>query len=316
MMYDMKKKLVLAFLSLGSIFFQIMANDSNYLQKVITTPVLRAQLADYIDHVLGYVNSRDFFGLADKIAVAYHPVSDEDFYEYLLNDIRTIKRGLSLFHRFRSLKQQKKIFAHQAKELLHDKAEIHGCLEIGTSGTYISSLKDYIPFSGSLYVANDKRRLTDMVEAFCYNPLNCFLSYNYFIPLRDYAPLKEKDIPGQSVEVVMCFFGLHQIPLKKLDAFIASLNRVLRSGGVLLIREYDAHTPDRYALIQAAETLYNLIAFEMSEFDVFQLRKANHYHGIQFWIDIVEQHGFKASSVRLIQKGDPTGNTMIRFTKK
>jgi len=98
-----------------------------------------------------------------------------------------------------------------------------------------------------------------------------------------------------------------------LDAYIQSLYRILKPGGILLLREHDAKDSDTHALIDAAHSLFNVIISQVS------LQKNQHelrnFKPLDSWIQLIESHGFETGKKRLRQQGDPTYNTMIRFEK-
>ena len=160
---------------------------------------------------------------------------------------------------------------------------------------------------------NSKQQLTDRVQAFSLNPFNNFLAYDTFIPLNNYEPILPNDIPDNSLDVCVCFIGLHHIPEEKIENFVASIARVLRPGGIFLLREHDAHNEDVKALVYAAHSLFN--ALVPNETVETELNEYRNFHELTYWIDILAQHGLEVGQERLLQDGDPTLNTMLTFTK-
>src|SRR3546814_4973322 len=100
---------------------------------------------------------------------------------------------------------------------------IDGCVEIGSTGRYVSELSKSLRVTGPIILMNDiapSYAPPDMMERGQISKLGRFL------PLNDYAPLAE-EIGTESVDLVSCLIGLHHAAPENLDGFVTSIRRVL-----------------------------------------------------------------------------------------
>src|SRR5262249_29869802 len=144
-----------------------------------------------------------------------------------------------LTHALPALKKQKREMARQTLELMGDRRAIDGYVEIGSTGRYISQLRKSVRFTGPIYITNDiapGNGMGDVMERGQLRPLGTF------IPL-DYQPLDSKGIRPESIDLVTSFIGLHHSPPELLDGFVRSIHRILRPGGMFIVRDHDAGTP-------------------------------------------------------------------------
>src|SRR4030095_870697 len=82
--------------------------------------------------------------------------SDEEIYKTVQQNLPKIKPFLSeLTLALPALKKQKKEMARQVLQLLGNKKQINGYLEIGSTGRYISELRKHISLSGEIFLTND-----------------------------------------------------------------------------------------------------------------------------------------------------------------
>lgn len=288
-------------------------NDDVHLYKIFSSQNLKNRFANFLDIILRQTSSTEFFDLVDKLNLDKQKKSDIEIYEILFNNIDTIKHGISIINQFKALHYQKGILSDQLKHLLKEVGKVSNVVEIGTPGTYISSIKNFLHVKDNIYVLNDAKKWTDYAQSFSFNPTTNFLIYDKFIPLNGYAEIKQNDIPDNCVDVVICLIGLHHIPENLLDGFIASINRILKPGGIFILRDHDCKDADVESLIYAAHSIYNVLMTK----ETIESEKAEYrnFKPLTFWIKLLEKHGFGCGSERLVQKGDPTINTMIKFTK-
>jgi SAM-dependent methyltransferase len=302
---------------LCQIHTQLYANSTSQksyeLYTVFSSPQLRQEFSQFLTNVLQQTSPEKFYTIIDEILSDGRKKNDKKIYKKILEKINAIKPMIPLVAQFTSLQNQKNILGNQAEELLKYRKIIDGCVEIGTPGTYATVLAKNIPFTSKLYVVNEKRNWTDSFQAFSFNPIKNFTAYDSFIALNNYEPILKKDIPDNSVDLVICFIGLHHIPLEKINTFIASIRRILRPGGVFLLRDHDCQNSELNSIIFTAHSIYNaLVIQETVENEQAEFRN---FQKLGYWISHLESHGFETSSERLLQEGDPTLNTMVKFTK-
>lgn len=287
-----------------------------YVKSVYDSVELRNKFAGFLDEVLRQVSSVEFFCTIDQIKRIDNPDSDTIWYEKLARWHKNNRLVVAThYSNLCALSHQKKILTKQAKEFFkdYDKNGIQGCLEIGTPATYINALSSKVNITGTVYALMEKQQFTDIIQSPSLNLFKKMVGYDIFLPLNDYAPITEEAIPSNSLDLIICYQGLHHIPKEKLAPFIASLHRILRPGGMLLVRDHDA-TSATLPLVYAAHEVFNIFSARLS-LDEEKLEYRN-FQPIDYWIDLVSHRGFVVGDKRLVQKGDPTINTMIACIKK
>ena len=236
--------------------------------------------------------------------------TDEEIYKTVQRGLPKIKPFLSEFTlALPALKKQKKEMARQVLQLLGNRTNINGYLEIGSTGRYISELRKHISLPGNIYLTNDIAPGNSPGDIFERGQLRKF---GTFIPLDDYTPIPATIIPNESVDLVTCHIGLHHCPHEKLGPYIQSIHRVLRKGGQFIMRDHDVKTPEMSTFVSVVHTVFNLglnISWEVDQKDFKSFKP------IDEWSKIISGFGFKDSGARILQDNDPSDNTLISLTK-
>jgi SAM-dependent methyltransferase len=234
--------------------------------------------------------------------------SDKEIYKDIQANLPKIKPFLSeLTLALPALKKQKKEMSNQVLQLLGDKTQIDGYLEIGSTGRYISELKNHIALTGNIFINNDIAPDYSVAEIMERGQIS---KIGTFFPLNNYQPIQE--IPAGSLDLITCHIGLHHCPPELLDGYIKSIHRILRKGGKFIIRDHDVKTPEMATFVSLVHSVFNLglgISWEQdsSEFKSFK--------SIDEWSKIITAQGFQDSGSRILQDNDPSDNTLISFSK-
>jgi SAM-dependent methyltransferase len=235
--------------------------------------------------------------------------TDEEIYKTIQSNLPKIKPFLSeLTLALPALKKQKKEMAKQVLELLGSKKNIDGYLEIGSTGRYISELRKHIHLSGNIFITNDIQPDNSVADIFERGQIK---KIGRFIPLT-YQPISHAEIQNESLDLVTCHIGLHHCPHKLLEGYIKSINRILRKGGMFIMRDHDVNTPEMATFVSLVHSVFNLglnISWETdsSEFKAFK--------SIDEWSSIISRYGFRDTGKRILQDKDPSDNTLIAFIK-
>jgi SAM-dependent methyltransferase len=234
--------------------------------------------------------------------------SDQEIYKNIQANLPKIKPFLSeLSLALPALKTQKKEMSNQVLQLLGDKMQIDGYLEIGSTGRYISELKNHIALTGNIFITNDIAPDYSIAEIMERGQIS---KIGTFFPLNNYQPIQE--IPAESLDLITCHIGLHHCPPELLEGYLKSIHRILRKGGRFIIRDHDVKTSEMATFVSLVHSVFNLglgISWEQdsSEFKSFK--------SIDEWSKIINAHGFQDSGSRILQDKDPSDNTLISFTK-
>jgi FAD/FMN-containing dehydrogenase/uncharacterized membrane protein YhaH (DUF805 family)/SAM-dependent methyltransferase len=235
--------------------------------------------------------------------------SDEEIYRYIQQRLPDIKPALAdVSYALPALKKQKEEMARQTLEILGDRKKISGYVEIGSTGRYVSELQDHIEIEEPIYVIHDAAPTNSPVDI---AERGGIAKIGTFLPLDDYAPLSA-EIADHSIDVVTCFIGLHHAPPAKLDAFVNSIHRVLRTGGVFIVRDHDVTTPQMDAFVSLAHTVFNAglgISWDVNE------RELRHFAPIDHWARYLNDRGFRDTGARILQAHDPSANTLMAFVR-
>lgn len=232
---------------------------------------------------------------------------DEAIYRHLQEKLPSIKPWLSeLTYALPSLAKQKREMARQTLDLLGERRAFDGYVEIGTPGRYVKTLRAQLRLTGEVVLVHDVApgfSPVDLVERGQWRPAG------RFVPLDDYAPLA---LPTASADLVTCFIGLHHAPPERLAAFVASIARVLRPGGIFILRDHDVTTPAMHAFVALAHAVFNAgLGLPWSE----NARERRHFAAIAEWSARVQAAGLVDGGRRLAQRHDPSDNLLVAFTK-
>jgi len=295
------------FLGLILVPFLLSSNQEDiYYQQVFSSDQGKQGIHDFFTNIFNALPSDAYYNLLEGI-MEYNPqANDEKIYSILVKSVLQIKPGFfdSMSRTLASLKVQKEEMVRQVVEMLPEQKKIDGYLEIGSPGRYVSTLKKHFELTNTIYCMNDSKKWTDAIERGTVTAPGKFITLTY-------DPILEEDIPSNSLDLVTCFIGLHHCPIKKLPAFIQSVRRVLKPGGMFIVRDHDA-TEDVYALVHLAHSTYNAGLGILLKDEIDEVRN---FQPLNYWINGVEQEGFKVLPARLLQKGDPTVNTLFAFAK-
>ncbi len=237
--------------------------------------------------------------------------TDEEIYQELCLRLRDIKPFLSDVRLgLPSLLKQKEEMVSQTLRLLKGKTAIQNYAEIGSVGRYISVLRKRISIKGSIYLINEKPGSyspPDIFERGGLSPIGKFVNMGY------YDPIPADQIPNGSLDLITCYIGLHHIPLEKLEPFIKSISDTLKRGGNFILRDHDVKTEEMHVFVSLVHTVFNAGLQETLETEKKDFKR---FRPITQWVDILSRHGLKESGERLLQKNDPTDNTLLIFTKE
>jgi FAD/FMN-containing dehydrogenase len=251
----------------------------------------------------------DRFHTLIKEACAAHQ-DDETIYSYIQQRLPGIKPFLAdLFYALPSLAKQKQEMLAQTLELIGDRRAINGYVEIGTTGRYLSVLRKHLRLHGPLVLVNDVPPTNSPVDIVERGRLGKLGDY---VPLDNYAPLSPVHIPDASADLVTCYIGLHHIDPPALNPFIDSIWRVLRPGGIFILRDHDATTPEMTVFVSLAHTVFNAGLGTSWEVNQKELRN---FVPVAEWSHRLTAAGFSDTGKRMLQQHDPSDNVLMAFVK-
>jgi FAD/FMN-containing dehydrogenase len=235
--------------------------------------------------------------------------NDEAIFRRLQRELPNIKPALAdVTLALPALFKQKKEMADQTLRLLGSVRQIHGYVEIGSTGRYISELRKRIKVTGPIALVNEFAPTNSPVDI---AERGSLLKIGSFVPLDDYNPLPVS-LADSSVELISCYIGLHHCPLEKLDAFVASICRVLKPGGIFILRDHDVTSPAMHTFVSLVHTVFNAGLHVTWEANQSELR---HFRSISEWVSNLGEHGLRYCGQRELQANDPSDNVLLAFTR-
>lgn len=282
-----------------------MSNTSEF-KTVFSDKVWSNKFYSFLEVIFHLYPEQKFHNLIDE--TTKEEKTDENIYKQIQTNLPKIKPFLSeLTLALPALKKQKKEMSNQVLQLLGDKKNINGYLEIGSTGRYISELRKHISLTGQVYITNDivpSNSIADIMERGQISKIGKFFSIN------NYQPISE--IQTESIDLITCHIGLHHCPHELLEGYIKSIHSILRKGGQFIMRDHDVKTPEMATFVSLVHTVFNLGLNATWEADHSEFKS---FKSIDEWSKILISYGFKDSGARILQDNDPSDNTLVSFTK-
>lgn len=236
--------------------------------------------------------------------------SDKDIYIDVQNKLNDITPFFSAFtYKLPALFKQKEEMAKQSLTLLGEGSTFDGYLEIGSLGRYLDYLEENVNINGSRYYSDGKTPSYSIVDMIDRGQITLGAEY---IQMTDYNTDYSKHIPSESLDLVTVYIGFHHCPIQLRNTFIGSINKVMRKGGKLILRDHDCTTDEQKVLVALAHDVFNMGTLESWEYNAEEIRN---FYSLEFICKFVEDIGFKFEKQTLFQKGDPTKNALMLFTK-
>jgi len=236
---------------------------------------------------------------------------EEAVYRYVQQELKGIKPFLSdLRYTVPSLFKQKQEMVAQTLAVLGSRRRFEGYVEIGSKARYFASLAKKLDLAGPCHFVDERPpgfSAADILER------GGVAKQGEHVPLQDYEPIAASAIADDSVDLVTCYVGLHHMTAERLTPFLASVARILRPGGVFIVRDHDVGSDDMRALVSLAHTVFNAGLGETWESNRAELR---FFESADTWAQRLHDAGFDDRGHRLLQENDPTQNALFCFEKR
>lgn len=279
------------------------------LQNVFKSNDSYHPFAGFFKRILTQVPEEKVAGIRENI----FNVLKENNYNQAVEEMQKISpKGLSrVWKNISALSELKKELSLQIKTFFFPKERFNGYLEIGyPAARMLTTIQKHVAVDGPVYILNEEEGsgIAKAIEEGRVIPQK-----SSYIPLT-YESISEKECPTASIGLASCFIGLHHCPPDKLDAFVASLKRVIKPGGSLLLMDHDIKNENVAAYAQGAHSLFNAYFGVPAQDEASEVRN---FQALEYWIKVLEKHGFQVSTAPgQIRHGDPTLNTLMRFYRK
>jgi SAM-dependent methyltransferase len=173
----------------------------------------------------------------------------------------------------------------------------------------VRGLRKAVRLSGDVVVLNDVAPTNSLVDLFERGQLG---QVGRFVNMGTYEPVSAQVVPDASVDLITCFIGLHHAAPDKVHGFVQSAHRMLRPGGLFILRDHDVTTPEMFAFVSLAHAVYN--AGLRTPWEVNQ-REPRFFTSVAEWSRRLGAVGLRDTGARVLQAHDPTDNTLMAFVK-
>ena len=294
----------MAAFSAGYPRFGFAAGDGNF-RAIYLDPRLREQFFLFLENVFHLYPEQGFHDLIARITREKR--TDREIYEAILAELPSIKPFLrEVRYSLPALRKQKEIMCDQTVALLEGRTRFGRYAEVGSTGRYYDRLSNRLEFAEApVFVHTDKPSYQprDIVERGRLSKVGSFL------PLSAYEPLA---LPEGGIDILTVYIGFHHAPPGRRDGFIRSCHKALKRGGALIVRDHDANDPSMVHLVALAHDVFNCGLELPWSTNAAEVRNFTSLQRLQ---EILEATGFRPHGRRLLQDGDPTRNTLMRFDK-
>ncbi len=236
---------------------------------------------------------------------------EESVYRYVQQELKGIKPFLAdLRYTVPSLFKQKQEMVAQTLAVLGSRRRFDGYVEIGSKARYFGSLARKLDLAGACFFVDERPpgfSAADILER------GQVAKHGVHVPLQDYEPIAAAAIADASVDLVTCYVGLHHMTAERLKPFLDSVARLLRPGGVFIVRDHDVSSEDLRVLVSLAHTVFNAGLGETWETNRAELR---FFEPGDTWVQRLHEAGFDDRGHRLLQDNDPTQNALFSFAKR
>lgn len=298
----------IAVFSAGYAQYGFAAQDSRF-RHIYLNPVLRQDFFHFLENVFHLYPENDFHELITKKSL--QKLTDKEIYQAILAEIPEIRPFLSeIRYALPALKKQKQTMCEQTLALLAGHKKLDGYVEVGSTGRYYDELSEQIDITGrKVFIHTDTPTYgaADIMER------GQFRKIGKFKELNQYAPFISAEIPQESIDLLTVYIGYHHAPRLNRSTFIQSCYQALRKDGILIVRDHDVSSADMDTFVALAHDVFNVgleLPWEKNEAEI------RNFCSLQELSDALSKEGFQAEEKRLLQKGDPTLNTLMKFVKK
>lgn len=262
----------------------------------------------FLKNVFNLYPEKEFHELIYQNTISKN--TDKEIYLATQSKLDDITPMLSSFrYQLPALMHQKNEMSVETVSLLGEGTKYNGYLEIGSSGRYLDYLEESVSIKGKRYYADGRKPKYSFSEMVDRGQIAVGAEY---IPFTNYKTKFGEHVPHNSVDLVTIYIGFHHCPLELRTQYISSIRDTLRVGGKMILRDHNCDTEDQKVLVALAHDVFNLGVNETWEYNEKEVRN---FYSLDFIIAFVENIGFKFHKKTLYQKGDPTKNALMLFTK-
>ena len=283
-------------------------------RRLMRNPVQRNEFIEHFFENIFNIESKDKLkNLMAKAVADPRNNNDADIYGYikqhleesdgLFNQVtKAVKAVMQSSRQRRELVKETVTILHRLKRLGH----VNGLVSIGDSGKLVRELVENKFIVGKVWVVHDKvdNGYVQVMERASEKEVGQFVPIDYENPCFLL-------LPSETADLVTLNIGMHHFPQNCIIPFLKEVNRVLRPGGLFMVREHDAN-PELIPVLDLAHSIFNAVTNATEEYNRNERRA---FRPILEWRQIIESVGFEDTYLYEMEKGDPTLDEMMCFSK-
>lgn len=275
---------------------------------IYSDPAIREQFKTFLVNVFHLYPEDDLHALI--LGAVKQGLTDEDIYRRVQPQLREIKPLLGdLTYSLPTLSKQKRVLTDQTLVLLDPTRRYDGYLELGSNGRFLDSLEERLDIKGACFTMSERAPTKSAVDIIDRGQIR---NAGTFIPLDDYRSTLAKQVPAKSLDLATVYIGFHHCPVELREQFLGSIREVLRPGGVLIVRDHQVHNEKMLRMVALAHDVFNMGTQETWKYNETERRN---FYSLDKLDSMLSAAGFKAHGRRLLQDGDPTLNTLMKYTR-
>lgn len=285
-----------------------LSNDaSSNFRFIYSNSIYKRNFYQFLVNVFHLYPELEFHQLID--AITKRSISDQQIYIEVQKKLDEISSFIApLTYAVPALNKQKNIIADQTEELLGNKKNFLGYLEIGSAGRYLDELEERFTIEDGRFFITDKLSSyspTDIIDRGQIKKAGANILFNNYQPTLD-------TLSKNSIDLVTVYIGFHHCPIHLREEFITNIRDVMRTGASLIVRDHDVINIKMNHIVGLAHDVFNLGTKESWQYNNAELR--NFYSLAELDL-LLNKMGFKSNGRKLFQQGDPTLNALMLYQK-
>ena len=277
---------------------EVPSRRANAFRDLLSNPLLRRNFKDgFLTQIFNVMDNETLFRMMVKAARDPENRDDIEIYRALQRQLResggVVTAGRQMWKQLNQVSAQKAELTREVCSIvshLGKFGQLHDLLSIGDPGRTVLSLRKALCMQGQCWVAHDtfSDDLPAVIERGCLDPVGAEVHWQ----LMEAGPFKE--VPDKSTDLVTMMQGLHHIPQQHLPRFLTEVVRVLRPGGLFIVREHDA-SPSLMPMLHLAHSVFNAVMGVTDKEEEMELRA---FRPLSEWRRILESTGLEDSMPR------------------
>ena len=277
---------------------EVPSHRSNAYRRLMASPSLRRDFKDgFLKQIFNVMDNEQLFRMIVKATRDPENESDIEIYralQRLLNDSSgPVAAAGKTWKQLTQLAAQRKELVREVSAIvarLGKSGQLHDYLSVGDHGKMVLPLRKALQMKGRCWVAHDTYSddIPAVVERGSLDAVG--LQVDWQLQDSDYSKAFW-EVPTSSVDLVTMMQGLHHLSQQHLSTFLQEVWRVLRPGGLFIVREHDA-SEALMPMLDLAHSVFNAV---MGVSDKEEEGEVRAFRAISEWRMILRGAGFEDS---------------------